>query len=266
MVITVCNFKGGVGKTTTVHALATTKGIQGKKVLAIDLDGQHSLTTSCGIDVKRFTKNNYTISDLLTLEIENVDSSVEDIKETIIHLNNIDLIPSTKLLSFCDKDLTKSGRIDVLDNILKKISVEYDYIFVDCSPTRNSLCENAIFATTNIIIPVESYYLGSEGLYDFIDFVQELSLAYNKNVMINGILLTMFQKNTNLCESIKNYVMNAINKNFGNNKTIKNIKVFNEVIPRSIKVAEANLDGKSIVEYLPNNPVSKAYINIANLI
>lgn len=266
MVITVCNFKGGVGKTTTVHALATIKGLQGKKVLAIDLDAQHSLTTSCGIDVKKFTKNNYTISDLLTLEIENVDYSVEDIKETIIHLNNIDLISSTKLLSFCDKDLTKSGRIDVLSNVLNKISAEYDYIFVDCSPTRNSLCENAIFSATNIIIPVESYYLGSEGLYDFIDFVKEIGSNYNKDIAISGILLTMFQKNTNLCESVKNYIVNAINKRAENKKVINGIRVFNEVVPRSIKVAEANLDGKSIVEYLPNNPVSKAYINVANII
>lgn len=269
MVITVCNFKGGVGKTSTCHALSTIKGMNGNKVLVIDLDGQHSLTTSCGIDVKTFNNNTTTICDLFMAELSNVEYDINDILESIIHLKNIDIIPSTKMLSFCDRELSKKNKVNVLENILRKIKDKYDYIFLDCSPTRNNICENALLSSDSVIVPVESYYLGSEGLYDFIELLNDMNTKFNKNIYIEGIILTMFQ-NTNLCKTIKDYIVDAIS---GKNKqnTIKDsvgkeIKVFNETIPRSIKVAEASLYGKSIVEYLPNNPVSKQYIKIAEQI
>lgn len=269
MVITICNFKGGVGKTTTCHALATAKALQGNRVLVVDLDGQHSLTTSCGVDVKKFGVNTVTISDLIMAEIKGVDYNLEDVHETIIELKHISLIPSTKILSFCDKELTISKRADVLENILNRVRNEYDYIFLDCSPTRNSLCENALYATDSVIIPVESYYLGSEGLYDFIETVDEINSKFHKNVYIEGIILTMFQK-ANLCKTVKAYILDAI-KGRNVKDSVKDssgmpIRVFEETIPRSVKVSEAGLYGKSIIEYMPNNPVSKQYMKIAEQI
>lgn len=269
MIITICNFKGGVGKTTTCHALATAKAIQGNKVLVVDLDGQHSLTTSCGVDVKKFGNSTVTISDLIMADIKSIDYDIEDVHEAIIELNNISLIPSTKILSFCDKELTISKRANVLENILSKVKDEYDYIFLDCSPTRNSLCENALYATDSVIIPVESYYLGSEGLYDFIEIIDEINRRFNKNIYIEGIILTMFQ-NANLCKTVKSYILDAIKgknvKNSMKDSTGTPIKVFEQTIPRSVKVSEAGLYGKSIIEYMPNNPVSKQYMKIAEQI
>lgn len=267
MIITICNFKGGVGKTTTCHALATVKGIQNNKVLMIDLDGQHSLTTSCDIDINTKIQ---TLSDLLIAEIEKVEYFKKDIEDTIVHLENVDILPCSKLLSQINEELTKQSNYYALKNILDKIKSSYDYIFIDCSPTNNILIKNAIISSDGIIIPVEAYFLGSEGLYDFIETVKYIKKDFNLKVKILGIILTMYQ-NTKVCNCIRDYIVNAIDKR---NNQIQipeelkstHIKVYKDVIPRSIKVSEAGLYGKSIIEYLPKSPVSKAYINIANQI
>lgn len=267
MIITICNFKGGVGKTTTCHALATAKGIQGKKVLMVDLDAQHSLSTSCNINVRN---QKQTLSDLLIAEIENIEYSIDDIKETIVHLDNIDIIPCSKLLNQVNNELTKQTNYYAVKKILDKVKNEYDYIFIDCSPTNNILIQNAIISSDGIIIPVESYFLGSEGLYDFIEEIIEMKSNFNLNVKILGIIVTMYQ-NAKICSTIKEYLISAIDKRNNQVQLTDNIEkihinVYSDIVPRSVKVAEAGLYGKSIVEYLPKNPVSKAYINIANQI
>lgn len=265
MIITICNFKGGVGKTTTCHALATAKGIHGDKVLMVDLDGQHSLTTSCDIDLER---QEQTLCELLIAELENEKYSIQDIKDSIVHLSNVDILPCTSVLNEINDQLTKTDSFYALKSILNKIKCSYDYIFIDCSPTNNILTKNAIICSNKVIIPVESYFLGSEGLYDFIKTLESLNNKFNLNVSICGIILTMYQ-NTKICNSIRDYIKNSIsNKNndiiIPNAIKSKNIKVFKDVVPRSIKVSEASLYGKSIIEYLPKNPVAIAYSNIAS--
>ena len=267
MIITICNFKGGVGKTTTCHALATAKGIQGKKVLMVDLDAQHSLSKSCNINVRN---QKQTLSDLLIAEMENVEYSIDDIEETIVHLDNIDILPCSKLLNRVNNELTKQTNYYALKNILDKVKKVYDYIFIDCSPTNNILIQNALVSSDGIIIPVESYFLGSEGLYDFIEEIIQIKSEFNLSVKILGIILTMYQ-NAKICTIIKEYLNNAIDKR-NNQMQISDdirkfhINIYSDIIPRSVKVSEAGLYGKSIVEYLPKSPVSKAYINIANQI
>lgn len=267
MIITICNFKGGVGKTTTCHALATAKGIHGDKVLMVDLDGQHSLTTSCDIDLEQ---QEQTICELLIAELENEEYSIEDIEYSIVHLANVDLLPCTKVLNEINDELTKQDNFKALKNILNKIKHSYDYIFIDCSPTNNILTKNAIISSDRVIIPVESYFLGSEGLYDFIETLENINKQFNLNVLIDGIILTMYQ-NTKICNSIRDYIKKSIERknidiDIPNSIKSKNIRVFKDVVPRSIKVSEAGLYGRSIIEYLPKNPVAVAYSNIANQI
>lgn len=258
MIITVCNFKGGVGKTTTCHALSVAKGLQEKKVLMVDLDSQHSLTTSCGIDISDVAnEDNLTLMDLIQAECDGMKYNVEDIKQTIIHLDNVDIIPSTDALALSDRELIMLKRLDGLKAILDKIKSEYDYIFMDCSPSRNMLCENALISSDSIIIPVESYFLGSEGLYDFLNLFKKIKKEYNHSLYIEGILLTMYQGNTTVCQTMKSHIMESLSDN---------TNVFKETIPRSIKVSEATIYGKSIIEYAPENPVSKAYIEVAKQI
>jgi chromosome partitioning protein len=265
MIITICNFKGGVGKTTTCHALATAKGLTGNKVLMVDLDGQHSLSTSCDIDLKN---QEITLCELFIAELDNVEYSLEDVNDSIIHLENVDILPCTRLLNDINNELTKKDNFTALKNILSKVKNLYDYIFIDCSPTNNVLTKNALISSDSVIIPVESYFLGSEGLYDFINTLEDINEEFSLNITIDGIILTMYQ-NTKICNSIRDYVKNSIEKK---NQEIeiptelkrKNIKVYKDVVPRSIKVSEAGLYGKSIIEYMPKNPVSKAYVNIAS--
>lgn len=259
MIITICNFKGGVGKTTTCHALATAKGMQRDRVLMVDLDGQHSLTTSCNINLD---EQEQTLCELLIAELENEEYSIENIKDSIVHLANADILPCTKVLNKLNDELTKANNFIALKNILYKIKHLYDYIFIDCSPNDSILTKNAIVSSDRVIIPVESYFLGSEGLYDFIETLDDINDEFNLNVQVEGIVLTMYQ-NTNICKNIIEYVKKSIMDRNDEMVIPNNIKVFKNVVPRSIKVSEASLYGKSIIEYLPNNPVSLAYLGIA---
>lgn len=261
MIITICNYKGGVGKTTTCHNLSIAKAIEGYNVLMIDLDPQASLTKATGTKI---SSNNPTIYELIIAECNNIDYHIEDIEDSIIHLKNVDIIPAKKELY----NITLKSNT-ILKNILDKIKNKYDYIFIDCSPSKNLLNENALFSCDEVIIPVEANFLASEGLYEFIEDIKTLEIKYNIKIKICGIIITMYQK-TNLGNTIKEFIKETINnKNITNQKIYNNnssIKVFNDIIPRSIKVGEANIYNKSIIEYKPKNEVSKAYIKLANQI
>jgi chromosome partitioning protein len=244
----IANQKGGVGKTTTTVNLAYGLTQKGKKVLAVDLDPQGNLTTSFGIDTENLKM---TLADAM-LEKINKDRLL-DPKEYILNVNGVDIIPSDVALSGVELALVNTmSREYILKEILDSLSDNYDYIFIDCSPSLGMLTVNGLTAADSVIIPVQSQYLSLKGLEQLLQTISRIKRQINKSLKIEGLLLTMYNKQTNLSKKVKE----SLEISYG-----AHIKIFKSLIPLSVKAAEAPIDGKSILEYAPENMVSLAYKN-----
>ncbi len=246
----IANQKGGVGKTTTTINLGYGLSQNGKKVLIVDLDPQGNLTTSCGIDSEALKT---TLADAM-LEKINLDKFL-DPKEYIISLNDeIDIIPSDVGLSGVELSLVNTmSREYILKEILDSVAVNYDYILIDCSPSLGMLTVNGLTAADSVIIPVQAQYLSLKGLEQLLQTIAKIKRQINKSIEIEGLLLTMYNKQTNLSKKVKE----SLEISYG-----EHIKIFNSLIPLSTKAAEAPIAGKSVLEYSPDNIVSLSYKNL----
>jgi chromosome partitioning protein len=252
IVISIANQKGGVGKTTTTVNLAYALKEKGKNVLVIDFDPQASATTFFKEVIDE--NNLMTIHDLMLLMIQGKELPPKS--EYIKSHNDIDIIPSTNNLSATEFNLVNvlTDREFMLKNILDKIKSDYDYILIDNNPHLGTLTINAFTASDYILITTKPEFLDVKGLELLLPTIFNVKRRLNPNLSICGILITMFKTNTNLGNTIKTSVDNA----YGSKLTI-----FESKIPTTIKVGEANLYGKSIIEYLPQNPASLAYKQFA---
>ena len=252
-VIAIVNQKGGVGKTTTSINLAASLGVLGKKVLMIDLDPQGNATTGVGVDKGDIASSIY---EVLTMK-----SSIGD---SIIKTNsqNLSLIPAYLNLAGVDMELIELekkakekgysfNRVTRLKDELSKIKDNYDYILIDCPPSLGILTTNALAAANSVLIPVQCEYFALEGIMQLINTIMLAQRKVNPNLEIEGVLLTMFS-NTNLgvevIESIKGFFKE---------------RVYNTIIPRLVRLAEAPSHGKPILEYEPRNKGTIAYLNLA---
>ena len=236
-----CNQKGGVGKTTSAVNIATTLAQHGSKVLIVDADAQANTTSGLGEEKPSIV---FTTFQLL---IDNADPN-SIIKKTKIE--NLFLIPSNADLSGAELELTnKLAREFQLKNKISKISDDFDFIFIDCPPSIGLITINALVASDYIIIPLQCEYYALEGLGQLIQSFELVKQNINKELEIGGVILTMADFRTNLTqqviEEVKNYFKN---------------KVFEAVIPRSVKLSEAPSFGQPAVIYDPQNRGSKAYL------
>ncbi len=251
-VIAVANQKGGVGKTTTVINLGIGMAKEGKKVLLIDMDPQGSMTIGLGL------KNNdackYTLTHLIRKVLLNESY---DISRYIIHHDEgVDYIPSNIELSEMEFNLMGviSGRDLIIANIIEPLKQDYDYILMDCGPSLGILNVTALMATDSVIIPVSCEYLPSRGLELFLRTITLLTKPDRSKVGIEGILITMVSSNTNLSK----FVIDEISERYRSS-----IKIYENMIPKTVKAAEAPALGVSIYKYRNNSIVSKAYKNFA---
>ncbi len=238
-VVSVANQKGGVGKTTTAVNLSTILAKKGKKVLLIDADPQGNATSGLGIDkdVK------FSVYDVLVDEVE--------IENTLIQttIKNLDVCPSNINLAGAEVELVSMmSREHRLEEKIKIQKDNYDYIIIDCPPSLGLITLNAFTASDSVLIPVQCEYYALEGLGQLINTINLVKKHLNKELAIEGALLTMFDIRTNL----SNQVVKEVNKYFEN-------KVYKTVIPRNVKLSEAPSYGMPISVYDAKSKGAKSY-------
>ncbi len=238
-VVSVANQKGGVGKTTTAVNLSTILAKKGKKVLLIDADPQGNATSGLGID----KDVNFSIYDVLVNDVE--------IENTLIQtkVKNLDVCPSNINLAGAEVELVSMiSREHRLKEKVNSQKDNYDYIIIDCPPSLGLITLNAFTASDSVLIPVQCEYYALEGLGQLINTINLVKKHLNKDLSIEGALLTMFDIRTNL----SNQVVKEVNKYFEN-------KVYKTVIPRNVKLSEAPSYGMPISVYDPKSKGAKSY-------
>lgn len=253
-IIAIVNQKGGVGKTTTSINLSASLGILGKKVLMVDLDPQGNATTGVGVDKKGIDNSIY---EVLTMKAS-IESSIVKTKSV-----NLSAIPAYLNLAGVEMELIELerkfrntnqsfNRVMRLKEELYKIKDNFDYILIDCPPSLGILTTNALAAADSVLIPVQCEYYALEGIMQLINTIMLAQRKVNPNLDIEGVLLTMLSVNTNLGLE----VISSIKEFFKE-------RVYDTIIPRLIKLAEAPSHGKTIIDYDPRGKGTKAYLNLA---
>ncbi|HDI82181.1 ParA family protein [bacterium] len=241
-IIAIANQKGGVGKTTTAINISAGVAHLGFRVLVIDMDPQANLTSGLG-----YSKVYPTIYDVLVKnsEIEEV------IRKT--RIEGLELLPSEISLVGAEVELVdERNRETRLKRIIMPLKREYDYIFIDSPPSLGLLTLNSIVAADSVIIPIQSEFYALEGLGKLLNTVRKIQSKLNPRLTIEGVLITMFDTRLNLSHQ----VVEEVKKYFGD-------KVYNTVIPRNVKLAEAPSFGRTIFEYDPASRGAESYRNLS---
>lgn len=250
-IISIVNQKGGVGKTTTAINLGIGLQKLNKKVLLVDLDSQANLTIGMGFDPEGIQR---TVADIIYEKL-NDDSIKTDKQKCVLHREGVDIIPSDMKLSGIENLMINAmNRENILKNILEEISEDYDYILIDCLPSLGMLTINALAAADSVIIPVQAQFYSLKGMEQLMTTIAKIKRQINKQLKIEGILVTMFDKRTNLSKE----VVSAIRQVYGND-----IKVFNTVIGISTRAAEAPSQGVSLIKYDAKGEATKSYLSLA---
>ncbi len=242
-ILAVANRKGGVGKTTTTINVATAMAAAGKKVLVIDLDPQGNASTSMGIDKKGSMPSTY---DVLLGTARLTDSIVWT------EIPGFSIIPSSPDLAAAEIELVDVDKREfALKRALEKEAVNYDYILIDCPPSLSLITINALVAADAVIIPLQCEFLALEGVSDLIRNINTIKKNFNPNLMLQGVVLTMYDKRNNLTQMVEDDVRHFFGK-----------KVYDTVIPRNVRISEAPSHGKPVLLYDFKCPGSQAYIGL----
>ena len=242
-IISVANQKGGVGKTTTTVNLCTILAKKGKKVLLIDADPQGNATSGLGVE----KEVEFSTYDILVNDAEMKDA----IQDTII--KNLKVCPANMSLAGAEVELVSMmSREQRLKEKLEDIKDKFDYIFIDCPPSLGLITLNSFTASNSVLIPVQCEYFALEGLGQLINTINLVKKHLNKEIQIEGALLTMYDVRTNL----SNQVVKEVKKYFDE-------KVYKTVIPRNVRLSEAPSYGMPITEYDPHSKGAKSYTKLA---
>ncbi len=244
-IIAMANQKGGVGKTTTTLNLSACLAKLSKKALIVDLDPQGNASVGLGIERDKYRNANIYHGIIGAKEIRDC------IYPTDIAL--LEICPSDNDLTGAQIELvTEIAREQKLKNVLSTIEKDFDYIFIDCPPSLGLLFINALNAADSFIVPMQTEYYAMEGLAQLMETVALIRNSLNKELFMEGILLTMFDSRTSLHKQVAEEMRN----HFGE-------QVFQSVIPRSVKLSESPSFGRPIVLYDPTSKGSLAYMSFA---
>ena len=247
-VICIANQKGGVGKTTTAATLAQGFSEYGKRTLLIDWDAQGSLTITMGFNPDNLKRTGY---DVLASTIKH-DGGFS-IRDVIIPTKNpnIDLVPANIEMSQAQLDLVEaSARELILREMIQPVRTSYDFVLVDCLPNLGLLTINALSAADSVLIPLQAEFLAMKGLALLLSTIVRVKDKLNPGLEISGILFTMTNLRTLHCRE----VIEVTRRAFGNK-----IRVFNTVIPSTVRFKEAPAAGESILTYASKSNAANAY-------
>ncbi len=243
-IITIANQKGGVGKTTTAVNLSVSIAQTDKKVLIVDMDAQGNACTGFGIEKKDNDKSIYEV----LIEGENIKDVIQKTQ-----YKNVDIVPVNVHLSGAQVKLLKmENRESKLRQAIHSVKDDYDFIFIDCPPSLDMLTVNGLVAADSILIPLQCEFYALEGIAQLIKTIKLIKKGPNKELEIEGVILTMYDNRTNL----SNQVMEEAVAYFKD-------KVYKTIIPRNVKLAEAPSYGKPITIYDPVSVGAKSYKKLA---
>lgn len=245
-IIAITNQKGGVGKTTTsVNLAASLVHYLNKKVLLVDLDPQGNTTSGVGVDKTSVDKSVY---DVIMQEVKANEALVNTKFENLV------LMPASIDLAGVDIQLAQieRGREQMLKKQLEQIKEYFDYIIIDCPPSLGVLNTNALSAADSVIIPVQCEYYALEGLTQLLGTIRAIQQRHNRNLKIEGVVLTMMDSRTRLGVEVSQEVRKYFKE-----------KVYKTIIPRNVKLSEAPGMGLPIFAYDPDSKGTLAYRSLA---
>lgn len=244
-IIAIANQKGGVGKTTTSVNLAACVAAAGRRVLLIDADPQGNATSGLGLDKNAIE---HSVYDVFINEY-----GIDEVVQRTM-LDTLWLVPSNIQLAGAEVELvTMMAREQVLKNALRPARDAYDYIFIDCPPSLGLLTLNALNAADTLLVPIQCEFYALEGLSQLMSTVRLVRKNLNPALDVEGVVLTMFDSRTNL--SVQ--VVEEVRKFFRN-------KVYQTIIPRSVRLSEAPSFGLPVIRYAPKSSGAAAYTALAN--
>jgi len=244
-VVAIANQKGGVAKTTTVHALGYALAELGRRVLLVDLDPQACLTYSVGIDPDGLDRS---LHDVFVRKMK-----VADARRGVSGVEGMDIVPSTIDLAGSEVHLlTRTGREHVLARALLPVLDEYDIVLVDCPPSLGVLTINGLTAAGEVLIPLQCEALSHRGVGQLLETIDDVRLFANAGLQVRGVVATMYDERTRHARSVLEDV-----------KQRYDLPVFEPPVRKSIRFAEAPLRGLCILQHAPSSPGAEAYRAIA---